>query len=105
MTEPDLTDLSAAGHEALRERFRTYNSGAAFLPPSTNGTVVVPGFHGGATWSGASFDPTTGILYVNSNEQPNVIKLTEQPNASAERYRFTGYVRFLDKDGYPAIKP
>src|SRR5207248_2889828 len=90
--------------EAL-QRFCTYRSGAPFMPPSTNGTVVVPGFHGGATWSGASFDPITGILYVNSNEQPNVLKMTAQPEGSSEPYRFSGYTRFLDKNGYPAIKP
>jgi quinoprotein glucose dehydrogenase len=105
MSESDLTDLSAEAHEELRQRFCMYRSGAAFLPPSTNGTVVLPGFHGGATWSGASFDPTTGILYVNSNEQPNLLRMTEQPEGSAERYKFTGYTRFLDKNGYPAIKP
>src|SRR5207245_10179231 len=92
-------------HEEALRRFCTYRAGAAFMPPSTNGTVVLPGFHGGATWSGACFDPTTGILYVNSNEQPNVIKMTEQEKGSREPYKFTGYTRFLDKNGYTAIKP
>jgi len=67
--------------------------------------VVVPGFHGGATWSGASFDPTTGVLYVNSNNQPNVITLLEQKPGSREAFTPTGSNRFLDTNGYPAIKP
>src|SRR6185295_1407821 len=75
--ETDLTDISPEAHEEVLERFRTYHGSVAFTPPSTNSTLVVPGFHGGATWSGASFDPTTGILYVNSNEQPNVLRLIE----------------------------
>ena len=50
---------------------------AGLQPPSLQGTVVIPGFHGGATWSGASFDPTTGLLYVNSNNVPNIITLVE----------------------------
>src|SRR5207302_2611223 len=33
------------------------------------------------------------------------LKMTEQKEGSAERYKFTGYTRFLDKNGYPAIKP
>ena len=50
---------------------RSYN------PPSRQGTVVIPGFLGGANWSGASFEPTTGLLYVNSNNSPNIITLVE----------------------------
>jgi len=57
------------------------------------------------TWSGACVDPTTAILYVNSNEQPNVTRMVEQEEGSPEAYTPTGYNRFLDKDGYPAIKP
>jgi len=103
--ESDLTDLSPEAHAEVLKRFRAYRAGPACTPPSTNGTVVAPGFHGGATWSGASFDPDTGILYVNSNDQPNVTRLVEQEPGSREAFTPTGYVRFLDKDGYPAIKP
>ena len=55
----------------------TIRGGPAFNPPSLQGTVVIPGYHGGANWSGASFDPTTGSLYVNSNNVPNIITLVE----------------------------
>jgi len=108
--EADLTDLSPEAHAEVLGRFRGYRSGAAFTPPSTNGTVVVPGFHGVATWSGACFDPTTGVLHLNSNEQPNELTLTERRapalrDDNFEPFAPTGYHRFLDKDGYPAIKP
>jgi quinoprotein glucose dehydrogenase len=103
--EADLTEVSAKAHEEVLQRFRGYRGGPIFTPPSLNGTVVVPGFHGGATWSGASVDPTTGILYVNSNEQPNVITVAKDTGAGRDPYTPTGYFRFLDADGYPALKP
>ena len=103
--ESDLTDISSESHEEVLRRFRSYRAGPTCTPPSLQGTVVIPGFHGGATWSGASVDPATGILYVNSNEQPNVTRMLEQEEGSREAYSHTGYARFLDKDGYPAIKP
>jgi quinoprotein glucose dehydrogenase len=103
--ESDLTDISPQAHAGALRQFRQYRGGPAFTPPSTNGTIVIPGFHGGATWSGASFDPTTGILYINSNEQPNVVRLVPTEEGKIEAYIPTGYFRFLDKDGYPAIKP
>lgn len=41
-----------------------------FLPPSKKGTVIFPGFDGGAEWGGAAYDPTTGLLYINANQVP-----------------------------------
>ena len=76
--------------------------GQANMPPSVQGTVVTPGFHGGATWSGASFDPSTGYLYVNSNEVPAIAALHSDGRGG---YQFGGYRHFTDEDGYPAIKP
>ncbi len=103
--ETDLSDISPGAHPDLLGLFRSYSPGPGCLPPSTNGTIVIPGFHGGATWSGACVDPTTGVLYVNSNEQPNVMRLIQDDSDPREPYRPTGYFRFLDKNGYPALKP
>jgi len=104
VTEDDLTDLSPEAHAAALARFEELRSGA-FEPPSEQGTLVTPGFHGGATWSGASVDPTSGLLFVNSNNQPNVLTLVEEPEGRRSRYRITGYHQFRDEDGYPATKP
>src|SRR5262249_38212020 len=99
VNESDLTELTPKAHEEVLARFRTYRAGPAFTPPSLEGSVVVPGFHGGATWSGAAVDPTTGIIYVNSNEQPNVITLAKAKSPGREPYTPTGYLKFLDPDG------
>jgi len=105
--ETNVTDIGGSNRESVVAQLRPVRSGPAFNPPSFQGTVVVPGFHGGANWSGASFDPTTGILYVNSNNVPNLITLTKA--ASDEPlygpYTHKGYVQLLDHEGYPAIKP
>ena len=29
---------------------------------------MFPGFDGGAEWGGPAVDPTTGVIYINSNE-------------------------------------
>ena len=55
-----------------------------FAPPSLEGTIVFPGFDGGAEWGGAAFDPETGLLYVNSNEMPWIVKLI--PNNDTSLY-------------------
>ncbi|MFK7734804.1 MAG: pyrroloquinoline quinone-dependent dehydrogenase [Pirellulaceae bacterium] len=105
MTAEDVTDIAAANREFVLKELAKHSSGKEFNPPSEAGTVVTPGFHGGATWSGACFDPETGWLYVNSNNQPNILTLVPQPKGAPTKYRITGYNKFLDQEGYPAIKP
>jgi quinoprotein glucose dehydrogenase len=108
LDETNLTDIGPANRASVLERLRKIRGGPAFNPPSKQGTVVIPGYHGGANWSGASFDPTTSLLFVNSNNVPNIITLAESKasdKASQGPFGHTGYVQFLDHEGYPAIKP
>ena len=108
LDETNVTDIGTANRESVLARLGKIRGGPAFNPPSTQGTVVIPGYHGGATWSGASFDPTTGLLYVNSNNVPNIVTMAaSKPGDKASKGPFghTGYVQFLDQEGYPAIKP
>ena len=101
----DVSDIDPETHAQLLERIKKLRLGPAFTPPSMEGTVVLPGLHGGATWSGASFDPTTGLLYVNGNNMPNLVQLVQaKPNAGYP-YAFGGYNQFKDQNGYPAVKP
>ncbi|MDO8678504.1 MAG: c-type cytochrome, partial [Acidobacteriota bacterium] len=83
LTEDMLTTRTPEAHAAVLERFRKMKSGF-FTPPSLEGTIVFPGFDGGAEWGGAAFDPDTGLLYVNSNEMPWIVKLI--PNNDTSLY-------------------
>ena len=60
----------------VTEQFRGLRTGRQFIPPSKEGTIVFPGFDGGAEWGGQSVDPS-GILYVNSNEMPWILKMVD----------------------------
>jgi quinoprotein glucose dehydrogenase len=75
LTEDMLTRRSPEAHQAVLEQFRKLKSAGQFIPPSREGTVVFPGFDGGAEWGGATFDPESGLLYVNANEMPWVLRL------------------------------
>lgn len=83
ITEADLTDVSPEAHAYVLERFRRLRSGPMFTPPSLEGTVILPGTWGGAEWSGGAFDPEGGILYVNANEIPSIVKLVPRARPSA----------------------
>ena len=81
-TEDMVTRRTPEAHRAVLERFRKLRSGGQFTPPSREGTIIFPGFDGGGEWGGAAFDPETGLLYVNSNEMPWILRLVERPKAS-----------------------
>ncbi len=109
LDESNVTDIGEQNRESVLAVLRKLRHGPAFNPPSLEGTVVMPGLHGGATWSGASFDPTSGMLYLNSNNMPNIITLATAPKDGRARYGIFqlggGYFQFRDFEGYPAIKP
>jgi quinoprotein glucose dehydrogenase len=72
-----VTDLSPAARDAVLERLRKVNRHLLYSPPSTEGTIIFPGFDGGAEWGGAGVDPRRGILYVNGNEMPWILTMVE----------------------------
>ena len=75
-TYDQITDLSPGAHRHVLERFSRLRAHVPFAPPSREGTIVLPGFDGGAEWGGAATDPD-GILYINANEMPWVLTLVE----------------------------
>ena len=77
------TTRNEKANRMVVERLRGLRSKGQFVPPSFEGTVIFPGFDGGAEWGGASFDPETGLLYVNSNEMPWVLRLVTRPGVSS----------------------
>jgi quinoprotein glucose dehydrogenase len=83
LTEDMLTRRTPEAHAAVLAQFKKMSKGF-FTPPSLEGTIVFPGFDGGAEWGGAAFDPDTALLYVNSNEMPWIIKLI--PNNDTSLY-------------------
>ena len=83
LTEDMLTTRTPEAHADVLARFRKYSKGF-FAPPSLEGTIVFPGFDGGAEWGGAAFDPQSALFYVNSNEMPWIIKLI--PNNDTALY-------------------
>jgi quinoprotein glucose dehydrogenase len=81
LTEDGVTSLSPESRAAVLERLRQVRSGGQFVPPSTEGTVIYPGFDGGAEWGGSAWDPETRLLYVNANEMAWILQMLELPPA------------------------
>ncbi|HTP88411.1 MAG TPA: PQQ-binding-like beta-propeller repeat protein [Bryobacteraceae bacterium] len=78
LTADMLTERTPAAHQAVLEQFQKLRSGGQFVPGSERGTIVFPGFDGGAEWGGSAVDPSTGVLYVNANEMAWVLRMLPQ---------------------------
>ncbi len=81
-TAEEVTNRTPEAHRAVLERFTRLRPHAVFGPPSREGTIIFPGFDGGAEWGGAAVDPR-GVLYVNSNEMPWILSMIETGGATS----------------------
>jgi glucose dehydrogenase len=119
LTADLLSNRTPAVHQAALEQFKAFRSEGQFVPFGVDKpTVVFPGFDGGAEWGGQAFDPDTGLYYVNANDlawtgalEANAGGRFVGPASGGAHplinnaFRFTGYKKFLDADGYPAVAP
>lgn len=104
VTDADLTTRTPEAAAEIRQRMAAnkWRIGEWRMAPSLSGTIAIPGFHGGANWSGSAYDPGSGLLFVNMNNVPSLVKLNDNGKGG---FNFDGYNWFRDKDGYPAVKP
>lgn len=106
ITENDLIDFTPELKQAALEAIKQFDTGPLFTPPSEKGTIVNPGWIGGANWAGASFDPETGILYVPSVTSPIVVQLVKpNPERGNLLYMRGGTMMPPSLDGLPLVKP
>jgi len=75
LTIDDLTQRTPEAHASALATFHAYSTDGAWATPDTTGIILYPGTDGGGEWGGPAFDPETGLLYVNSNEQGWLLKL------------------------------
>lgn len=119
LTEKDLNRLVPdSSYEQLKKRLDGYVTGHMFNAPSKQGTVIFPGFDGGAEWGGPAYDPETGVMYINANEMPWILTMVDvKQNAASDETNLTAANRLyathcmnchgknLEGAGnYPAIK-
>jgi glucose dehydrogenase len=94
LTIDDLIDFTPELRAEALQIVKQYVIGPMYTPPTVKGTgpgatkglLYLPGWVGGANWTGAAMDPDTGILYVPSVTAPFAIGLVK--GASKENHLF-----------------
>ena len=120
VSEDDLVDFTPEIKEEALKIAKTLQLGPMFEPLIVEGaggkigTFNLPGPGGGASFQGASFDPDTGILYVESHTGPIVMSLVStadnvtrsQTELGTSDFRYEiKYQPMEGPQGLPLIKP
>ena len=72
-----ITDRTPEATAYVQGLVKNMEFGNKFTPPSTAGTIIYPGFDGGADWGGAAVEPDRGVLYINSSEMAWIHQMVE----------------------------
>jgi len=103
--EAELMDYTPELRAMALEALAPYRWGEMFLPPSTQGTVVLPGLIGGANYGGAAADVETGVLYVKASNSPTLITIVAADQSEVEM-EYTGESDGIRlENGLPLLKP
>jgi quinate dehydrogenase (quinone) len=105
----DLSTVTPESHAYCASLFDQARTGPLFTPPDAELTLTFPGTLGGATWSGAAFDPATRRLYVNVNEVGALGRMDRASPDAPLPYRRASpwgeYARFWDEHHWPCQQP
>jgi quinoprotein glucose dehydrogenase len=108
MTLDDITNITSESRDECLEMVEgAYIDGPMYRHLQTRMSVMFPGTNGGANWGGASYDPTSGLLYVNSMDVGHFARMDKRPEGSIVPYRSrrSRYQRFWDSNQYPCQQP
>lgn len=67
--------LSKTEYDSVVKLLNNVHTGRMFTPQSKAGTIIFPGFDGGAEYGGPAVDPETGILYSNCNQMAWILQM------------------------------
>jgi len=109
----NLIDFTPELRAEAMEIAANYRMGPLYTPPSliddpdgTKGTLVLPGWGGGASWPGAGVDVESGVLFVPSLTVPIVVSLAPgEPGGSNPDYIRVGPIYPPGPRGLPLVKP
>jgi glucose dehydrogenase len=109
--EEDLIDFTPELRAEALKMMEQYEKGGIYTPigevaPGKRGTLIYPGYGGGANWNGASVDPKTHIMYIPIRHRPTAAGVTKgDPARTNNAYVQSGNHVVMGPKGLPMFKP
>tara|TARA_B110000879_G_scaffold176356_1_gene230202 strand:- start:1936 stop:3834 length:1899 start_codon:yes stop_codon:yes gene_type:complete len=106
LSDDTLVNFTPELRREAEQLIEQFDSGPLFTPPSLRGTINIPGWGGGGWWTGAAFDPDSGLFYIPSATIPIVVQLQEaDPEKSNLRFVRGGAMNVGGPQGLPLTQP
>lgn len=107
LSTKDLIDFTPALNREARSLLMQFDYGSLFSPPTEKGVILNPGFRGGASWAGASYDPETNHIFIPSITAPSVVQLYTEQGGQSPTPSFRASMRSVLtlSNGLPITKP
>src|SRR5260370_23718101 len=90
MGPDELTDVTPESRAYCSKLVEDAVFANIFTPIGLKPTLLFPGTNGGANWGGASYDPESHTLYVNSMDVGMLFRMIKMPERAKVPYRARG---------------
>jgi quinoprotein glucose dehydrogenase len=105
MTREEVSKISPETEKTCREQYDRAVQMGPYTPYGMMPSLVFPSSEGGGSWSGASFDPGLGYIFVNTRSVGTMAKLNPTTSSGLLPSYAKQKIPFEDQNGYPCSAP
>jgi quinoprotein glucose dehydrogenase len=105
MTREEVSKISPETEKNCKAQYDKAVNAGPYTPYLMVPSIVFPSSEGGGSWSGASYDPTLGYIFVNTRSLGTVAQLQPTLSSGLLPSYAKRKIPFDDQDGYPCSAP
>ena len=103
LTPADAWGLTPWDRAACAKQVASMRSEGIFTPPSLRGSVILPGTAGGSNWGSVAFDPERKLLFLNTSNIANTVRLVPREQSDAVMRDRSQYSSRMEQVGTPYV--
>jgi quinoprotein glucose dehydrogenase len=105
MTREEVSKISPETEKTCKAQYDKLVQMGPYTPYGMTPSLVFPSSEGGGSWSGASFDPGLGYIFVNTRSVGTLAKLNPTTSSGILPSYAKQKIPFEDQNGYPCSAP
>lgn len=105
MTREEVSKISPETEKNCTAQYDKAVQEGPYTPYGMMPSLVFPSSEGGGSWSGASFDPQLGLIFVNTRSVGTLARLNASMSSGVLPSFAKRKIPFEDQDGYPCSAP
>ena len=105
MTREEVSKISPETEKTCKEQYDRLVQMGPYTAYGMTPSLVFPSSEGGGSWSGASFDPGLGYIFVNTRSVGTLAKLNPTMSSGVLPSYAKRKIPFEDQNGFPCSAP